>query len=94
MDVHDVGDVSAPLVPGAAFAVEPGLYIREAALDALARTPENLSFIEKVRPSVLKYKDIGVRIEDSILLTDAGPKRLSAKVPRTIEEIEQVMRSR
>ena len=35
-----------------------------------------------------KYADIGVRIEDSFLLEETGLRRLSAPVPRTIEEIE------
>ena len=90
MDVHDVGP-RGPLEPGMAFVIEPGIYVREAALDNLPRTPENLAFIEKVRPVVQKYKDIGVRIEDSFLLTERGLERLSAGVPRTIEEIEQFM---
>jgi Xaa-Pro aminopeptidase len=94
MDVHDVGDASLPLAPGMTFVIEPGLYIREAALDDLPRTPENLAFVERVRPAVRKYKDIGVRIEDSFLLTETGLTRLSAKVPRTIEEIEAFMRAR
>jgi Xaa-Pro aminopeptidase len=92
MDVHDVGDYERPLEPGMAFVIEPGLYIREAALDALPDTPENRAFIEKVRPAVRKYKDIGVRIEDSFLLTREGLKRLSETVPRTVEEIESFMR--
>jgi Xaa-Pro aminopeptidase len=91
MDVHDVGTVST-LASGMAFVIEPGIYIREAALDALPRTPENLTLIEKVRPLVQKYKNIGVRIEDSFLLTDKGLERLSAAVPRTIEEIERFMK--
>jgi Xaa-Pro aminopeptidase len=92
MDVHDVGDYERPLEPGMAFVIEPGLYIREAALDALDDTPENRAFIEKVRPMVQKYKDIGVRIEDSFLLTREGLTQLSSTVPRTIEEIERFMR--
>ena len=90
MEVHDVA-VPRPLGPGMAFVIEPGIYIREAALDNLPRTPENTAFIEKVRPMVQKYRNIGVRIEDSFLLTDAGLERLSSGVPRTIAEIEQLM---
>ena len=41
-----------------------------------------------------KYADIGVRVEDSFLLEESGLKRLSAAVPRTIEEIEAFMRQR
>ena len=92
MDVHDVGDYDRPLEPGMAFVIEPGLYIRESALEGLEKTPENAAFIEKVKPAVQKYKDIGVRIEDSFLLTGEGLTRLSATVPRTIEEIESFMR--
>jgi Xaa-Pro aminopeptidase len=88
MDVHDVGDYQRPLEPGMAFVIEPGLYIRESALDQLPPTPENKAFIEKVRPAVRKYKDLGLRLEDSFLLTESGLERLSARVPRTIEEIE------
>jgi Xaa-Pro aminopeptidase len=92
MDVHDVGDYNRPLEPGMAFVVEPGIYIREAALKELPETAENKAFVEKVRPVVARYKDIGVRVEDSFLLTDAGLERLSATVPRTIEEVEGFLR--
>ena len=88
MDVHDVGDYDRPLASGMAFVVEPGLYIRPQALDNLPDTPANREFKEKVKPAVEKYKNTGVRIEDSFLLLDTGLKRLSATVPRTIEEIE------
>ena len=77
MEVHDVA-VPRPLGPGMAFVIEPGIYIREAALDNLPKTPENAAFIEKVRPMVQKYRNIGVRIEDSFLLTEAGLERLSS----------------
>jgi len=91
MDVHDVG-TARPLAPGMAFVIEPGIYIREAALEALPKTPENAAFIEKVRPLVQKYRNIGVRIEDSFLLTEKGLERLSATVPRTLDEVERFMK--
>jgi len=91
MDVHDV-NTRGPLEPGMAFVIEPGIYIREAALDNLPKTPESAAFIEKVRPVVQKYRNIGVRIEDSFLLTASGLERLSARVPRTIAEIESFMK--
>src|SRR5262245_42204435 len=94
MDVHDVGDYRRPLEAGMAFVIEPGLYIRQEALDQLPDTPENRAFREKVAPAVERYKGIGVRIEDSFLLTDTQLVRLSAKVPRTIQEIDEFMRSR
>jgi Xaa-Pro aminopeptidase len=92
MDVHDVGDYDRPLAAGMTFVVEPGLYIRPQALEGLADTAENREFKEKVKAAVEKYKNIGVRIEDSFLLTQAGLKSLSATVPRTIEEVEAWMK--
>ena len=53
-----------------------------------------LSFIEKVRPAFEKYKNIGVRIEDSFLLTESGLKNLSVRVPKTIEEVERFMQGK
>jgi len=94
LDVHDVGDYRRALEPGMSFVIEPGLYIREAALDALEDTAENRAFKEKVRPVVQRYKDIGVRVEDSFLLTETGLVRLSARVPRSLEEIEAFMAGR
>ena len=91
MDVHDVG-TKRTIEPGMAFVIEPGIYIREAALEALPKTPENVAFIENVRPVVQKYKNIGVRIEDSFLFTAGGLERLSSSVPRTIDEVERFMK--
>jgi Xaa-Pro aminopeptidase len=92
IDVHDVGDRKGPLAPGMAFTIEPGIYIRQTALDALPRTPANNALIEKIQPAVKKYADIGVRVEDSFLLESTGLRRLSSAVPRTIEEIEAFLK--
>jgi Xaa-Pro aminopeptidase len=91
MDVHDVGDYRKPLAPGMTFTIEPGLYIRPAALANLPDTPENRAFIEKVKPAMERFTNIGVRIEDSFLLTETGLVNLSQKVPRTVADIERVM---
>jgi Xaa-Pro aminopeptidase len=77
-----------------AFVIEPGLYIRQSALDALAKTPENLALIAKIQAAVTKYADIGIRIEDSFLFETGGPRRLSARVPRTIADVERFMQQR
>ena len=45
-------------------------------------------------PAVQKYADIGIRIEDSFLLTDTGLTSLSATVPRTVEEVETHMKGK
>jgi Xaa-Pro aminopeptidase len=76
-----------------AFVIEPGLYIRREALAQLDDTPENRGFREKVAPALERYEGIGVRVEDSFLLTDSGLVRLSAKAPRTVKEIEDLVRS-
>lgn len=93
-DVHDVGVRGKPLAAGMTFVIEPGIYIRESALDNLPKTPENLAFAATVRTAVQKYKDLGIRIEDSFLLTANGLETLSRTVPRTLEEVERFMASR
>lgn len=88
MNVHDVGMRGTKLDVGMTFTNEPGIYVREDALDYLPRTPENEQFIAAVRPAFEKYKNIGVRIEDDMLITPDGPKWLTAAIPRTIADIE------
>jgi Xaa-Pro aminopeptidase len=92
IDVHDPGSTRRPLVPGMAFVIEPGIYVPANALEELTNTPSNIEFRTKVRAAHEKYTNIGVRIEDSFLMTSSGLKRLSAGVPRTVEEIEAHMR--
>ena len=94
IDVHDVGERTRALEPGMAFVIEPGIYIRQSALDALPRTTENLALIEKIQPAVKKYADIGIRIEDAFLLEESGLRWLTASVPRTIEEVEAFLSKR
>jgi Xaa-Pro aminopeptidase len=94
MDVHDVGDSRRALEPGMTFVIEPGIYIRENVLDNLPKTAANDTLIAKIRPAVQKYKDIGIRIEDSFLLTESGLTNLSIKVPRTADDIEAFMKTR
>lgn len=36
-----------------------------------------------------RYRGIGIRIEDDVLVTEAGHEVLSARVPKTIEEVER-----
>jgi Xaa-Pro aminopeptidase len=86
LNVHDPG--GPELQPGMVVTVEPGIYIRPDALDNLPKTPENEKFIAAVQPAFEKYKGIGVRIEDDVLVTAGEPKVLSAAVPSKLEEVE------
>jgi Xaa-Pro aminopeptidase len=38
-----------------------------------------------------KYRGIGIRIEDDVLITESGNVNLTAKVPKHAEEIEEIM---
>lgn len=88
MNVHDVGNYGTKLEPGMVFTNEPGIYIRPDALDNLPKTAENEKFIAAVKPAFEKYKNIGVRIEDVMLITPTGVKWMTEALPRKITEIE------
>lgn len=94
MNVHDVGDRDEPFRPGMVLTVEPGIYIREAALDNLRKDPEQHKFLTAIEPALKKYKDIGIRIEDDVVVTDTSYELLSNGSPRTITEIEALMANR
>lgn len=93
LEVHDPMQAysTGQFEVGDAFVIEPGIYISPALLDMLPDTPKNRAFITKVRPVVERYANIGVRIEDSYLLTARGLERISL-VPRDLEEVEALTR--
>ena len=81
IDVHDVGDYRIDdtwrqLEPGMVLTIEPGLYI-----------PNNASTAELAA----RWRGIGVRIEDDVLITSAGPDVLTAAAPKTLADVERVM---
>jgi Xaa-Pro aminopeptidase len=86
LNVHDPG--GRELQPGMVVTMEPGLYIRPDALDNLPKTPENEKFTAAVRPAFEKYKGIGVRIEDDVLVTSGDPQVISAAIPSKLEDVE------
>lgn len=80
LDVHDCGDYS---VDGLWVEIEPNMVL----------TIEPGIYISSDSDAPSKYKGIGVRIEDDVLVTSKGHKILSRKAPKTINEIEQLMRT-
>ena len=89
MNVHDVGSYGVPLKAGMVYTNEPGIYIREDALDNLPPAAAELK--AKLKPAFEKYKNIGVRIEDDMLVTETGVIWMTGKLPRSIADIEAFM---
>ncbi len=91
MNVHDVGNYGTKLEPGMMFSNEPGIYVRP---DALDNKPSGMGdadwekFKTAVKPAFEKYKGIGVRIEDDMLVTPDGVRWMTAALPRKISDIE------
>ena len=79
MDVHDVGRYHSE---GQSRALEPGIVITIEPGLYIAQNAENI-------PD--KYRGIGVRIEDDVLVTNEGHRVLTGKAPKQAEEIEQLM---
>jgi Xaa-Pro aminopeptidase len=90
MNVHDVGGGSK-FVPGVVFTNEPGIYIRPDALDQMPfgwKQEDWDKFKEAVRPAFEKYRGIGVRIEDDMVITADGVRWMTEALPRKMNEIE------
>ncbi len=81
--MHSIGlDVHDP--QGFATDFTPGYFT----------TVEPGIYIPEGSPVDKKWWNIGVRIEDDILVTKEGCVNMSAKAPRTIDEIEKVMKKK
>ena len=91
MNVHDVGRYGPPLRAGMVFTNEPGIYIRADALDYMPDTVANKELLAKIRPVFERYKNIGVRIEDDMLVTPNGVEWMTKNLPRKLEDIEAFM---
>jgi len=76
MDVHDVGSYYVDKKPRV---LDEGMVL----------TVEPGIYIPKNDEKVdAKWRGIGVRIEDDILVTKSGPENLTADIPKSIAEIE------
>ncbi|MDO6514919.1 Xaa-Pro aminopeptidase [Neptuniibacter sp. 2_MG-2023] len=81
MDVHDVGDYK---VDGQWRPLQSGMVMTvEPGIYVAADN-------EKVEP---RWRGIGIRIEDDVLITEQGCEILTASVPKEIDEIEALMAS-
>lgn len=81
MDVHDVGDYK---VGGEWRMLEPGMVMTVE--PGIYVAPDN----EKVAK---KWRGIGIRIEDDVVITKDGNEILTKNVPKTVAEIEKLMSS-
>ncbi|MCG6201017.1 Xaa-Pro aminopeptidase [Psychromonas antarctica] len=80
LDVHDVGDSGTPEHPRL---LQAGMVV----------TIEPGLYISASANVEDRWKKIGIRIEDDVLVTEFGAEVLSADVPKSINEIEALMRS-
>ncbi len=79
LDVHDVGDYKSD---GKDRLLRPGMVI----------TVEPGIYISADSNAPDKYKGIGIRIEDDVVITASGVDILTSDVPKQIDEIEALMR--
>ncbi len=79
LDVHDVGDYR---VDGESRLLEPGMVF----------TIEPGLYIDADDPTVdAKWRGIGIRIEDDVLITKSAPRVLTDALARSADEIEAFM---
>jgi Xaa-Pro aminopeptidase len=81
LDVHDAGDYK---LNGQWRALQPGMVL----------TVEPGCYIRAGDGVPEKFANIGVRIEDDVLVTDDGHEVLTTAAPKSPDDIENVMRSR
>ena len=79
MDVHDVGDYK---LAGEWRPLQPGMVLTVE--PGLYIAPDNTDVDAR-------WRGIGIRIEDDVVVTEDGCEVLSAGVPKQIDDIETLM---
>ncbi|MBR1766068.1 MAG: aminopeptidase P family protein, partial [Bacteroidales bacterium] len=80
------------LQPGFVITDEPGCYFIPALIDKWHAEGTNKDFVNF--DELEKWKDFGgIRIEDDVLVTETGARVLGKPIPKTVKEIEEVMKS-
>jgi Xaa-Pro aminopeptidase len=79
MDVHDVGLYQ---LEGQSRRLEPGMVLTVE--PGLYIQPDDGEAPER-------FRGIGIRIEDDVLVTEEGREVLSADAPKTIEDVERAV---
>jgi Xaa-Pro aminopeptidase len=80
------------LEPGFVITVEPGCYFIPELIEKYKSEGKFIDFVNY--ESLEKYKNFGgIRIEDDVLITENGSKVLGNPIPKTIQEIEDIMKS-
>jgi Xaa-Pro aminopeptidase len=87
MDVHDVGNYRDPASP-AGTGDKPYRKLQA----GMALTVEPGIYVRPAEGVPEQYWNIGIRIEDDIIITEQGPLNLSKDTPKTVKEIESVMK--
>ncbi|MCD4793253.1 MAG: aminopeptidase P family protein [Bacteroidales bacterium] len=79
------------LEPGFVITVEPGIYFIPALIDIWKKEKKHTNFINYDK--VEEYRGFGgIRIEDDILITEDGCRVLGKPIPKTVKEIEDLMK--
>jgi Xaa-Pro aminopeptidase len=88
MDVHDVGNYRESVAPAG---TEEKPYRQLQA--GMAITIEPGIYVRPAEGVPEQFWNIGIRIEDDIVITENGPLNLSRETPKTVAEIETIMKS-
>ncbi|WP_395680524.1 aminopeptidase P N-terminal domain-containing protein [Dokdonella sp.] len=82
LDVHDAGDYR---IDGEFRVLEPGMVVT---------VEPGLYIAPDLKGVPAKFRGIGIRIEDDVVVTDGEPEVISGDAPKDADEIEAIMAAR